>query len=52
MDIAKYHANYEDLQYVIARHVAGTADQMRMEIYTFQFTDDILKDILKLDVAP
>ena len=51
-DIAKNHANYEDLRRVIARHVAETANQMCMEIYTFQFTDDMLKDTLKLDVAP
>ena len=51
-DIAKHHANYEDLRYVIARHVAEIVDQMRMEIITFQFTDDMLKDILRLDVAP
>ena len=51
-DIATYHANHGDLRRIIASHVAGTVDQMCMKIYTFQFMDDMLKDILKLGVAP
>ena len=51
-NITRRHENHEDLRRVIARHVAGTADQMRMEIYTFQSIYDMLKDIVRLDIAP
>ena len=52
MEIAKHSTNMEDLQQVIGRAVADTASQHCVEINTFHLTDNMLKDIVRMDLAP
>ena len=42
----------EDLRRVIERAVEDTAAEQAVEINTFHLTDNMLKDVIKLDVAP
>ena len=52
-DIRKYHTNLEDMHQIIASHTKESAGQMTMEIYTFLFPDEMLKqDILRIDFVP
>ena len=48
----KHSASVEDLQQVIGRAVEDTAAEQAVEINTFHLMDDMLKDVIKLDVAP
>ena len=44
--------NMEDLRQIIKRAVADTVSRQGLEIGMFYLMDDILKDTIKLDLAP
>ena len=50
--VEKHHANTVELPQLLIKKIDETAFNMRMEITTIQLTDDMLKDIFKLDFAP
>ena len=50
MSIVKNSTNMEDLRRIIERTVANTASRQSLEISKFYLTDDMLKDIVKLDL--
>ena len=50
--VKKHQATAEDLQRILVRSVKDTAYNMHMEIHKFHFTDDMLKDIKNINVAP
>ena len=51
-DIVKHFTNMEDLRRFIGRAVKDTASEQAVEMNTFHLTDDMLKDVIKLDLAP
>ena len=51
-DITSNSTNLEDCRRIIEQIVQETANMQSMEISKFYLTDDMLKDLIKLDLAP
>ena len=51
-EIEKNPTNVEDFRRIIKRAVNERARLQAMDISKFHLTDDMLKDIIKLDLAP
>ena len=51
-DIVKHSADMEDLRRIIGRAVEDVAAEQAVEINTFHLTDNMLKDVIKLDLMP
>ena len=52
MDIANNFTNMEDLHQIIKRAVTDTARNQDLEISKSYLTDNMLKDVVRLDFAP
>ena len=51
-DIARNSTNIKDCRLIIKRTVHEAAKLQAVEIRMFYLTDEMLKDIIKLDLAP